>query len=606
MNQITQRIGIWFFTMTIFVAAIVVGLTSAKVNAATQTKRPNVVLVMTDDQGYGDLGCHGNPIIKTPNLDALHARSVRLTNFHVDPTCSPTRSALMSGRYSSRTGVWHTIMGRSMMHTDEVTIAEVFAGGGYRTGIFGKWHLGDNYPCRPQDQGFQEVLINGGGGVTQTPDFWDNDYFDDTYYHNGKPQKYTGYCTDIWFDNAIRFISENKDRPFFCYIPTNAPHGPFNVDKKYSDVYEQQGVPAARAKFWGMISNIDENMGRLQTALKDLGLAENTILVFMTDNGTAAGYRAQRRNRNQKKKTSAATGSVVEIGFNAGMRGTKGSEYDGGHRVPGFFHWPAGNIGGGKDVANLTAHVDMLPTLVDLCGLKLPSKNKLDGTSLVGLLTGDKNNTWPKRTLIVHSQRIEFPKKWRKAAVMTDRWRFVTDANRRELFDMQADPSQKTNVSEKHPHVFARLSKDYENWYEDISDRFEDYVRIGLGSPHENPARLTCHDWHTNGGPVPWNHGHIRRDLKSNGSWEVDVHQAGRYEITLRTRPKHVGHSLNSVKARIKLGDLERSKELPGSGVTSVTFSVTLKKGPEKFQSWLENKDGVSRGAYFVDVKRVE
>ena len=189
-----------------------------------EARRPNVVFVLTDDQGYGELGCHGNPIIQTPNLDKLHSQSVRLTNYHVDPTCSPTRSALMTGRYSSRVGVWHTVMGRSLLRRDEVTLADVFADNGYRTGIFGKWHLGDNYPYRPQDRGFQEVLTLGGGAISNTPDFWGNNYFDDMLRHNGKLEKCKGYCTDVFFNAALQFIETNRDRPFFAYIPTpNAP-----------------------------------------------------------------------------------------------------------------------------------------------------------------------------------------------------------------------------------------------------------------------------------------------------------------------------------------------------------------------------------------------
>ena len=295
----------------------------------------------------------------------LYGQSVRLTDFHVGPTCAPTRAALMTGRYCNRTGVWHTVMGRSLLRRDEVTMADVFAAGGYRTGIFGKWHLGDNYPFRPQDRGFQEVLVHGGGGVGQTPDYWGNDYFDDTYWHNGKPEKQAGYCTDVWFDGALRFIEANRDRPFFAYIATNAPHSPFNVAEQYSGPYMGKSVP--NANFYGMIANIDENMGRLLGKLKALGLEENTILIFMTDNGTAAGFQAGK-------------------GFNAGMRGTKGSEYDGGHRVPCFLRWPAGGLGGGKDVSRLTAHIDLLPTLIELCGLPQPAGVKFDGASLAPLL----------------------------------------------------------------------------------------------------------------------------------------------------------------------------------------------------------------------------
>ncbi len=288
-------------------------------------RAPNVVLVLTDDQGYGDLACLGNPILQTPNIDSLHRQSLRLTDFHVGPTCAPTRAALMTGRYCNRTGVWHTVMGRSLLRRDEVTMADVFAAGGYRTGVFGKWHLGDNYPYRPQERGFHEVLVHGGGGVGQTPDYWGNRYFDDAYWHNGVPEKQKGYCTDVWFEAALRFIETNRDRPFFAYIATNAPHSPYNVAEKYSGLYAGKDVP--NANFYGMITNIDENVGRLQSKLKALGLEENTILIFMTDNGTAAGFQGKRA-------------------FNAGMRGNKGSEYDGGHRVPCFIRWPAGGLGG--------------------------------------------------------------------------------------------------------------------------------------------------------------------------------------------------------------------------------------------------------------------
>ncbi|MCA9021466.1 MAG: sulfatase-like hydrolase/transferase, partial [Planctomycetaceae bacterium] len=213
--------------------------------------KPNILLIITDDQGYGDIAAHGNQMIKTPNLDQLYQKSLRLTNFHVDPTCAPTRSALMTGRYSTRTGVWHTIMGRSLMDTNEVTLAEVFKSNGYRTGLFGKWHLGDNYPLRPQDQGFDTVVQHGGGGVGQTPDYWQNDYFDDTYLRNGKPEKFQGYCTDIWFDETLKFIEEDSTKPFFAYLSTNAPHSPYLVDPKYSDPYEEKEVPKQMAAFYG-------------------------------------------------------------------------------------------------------------------------------------------------------------------------------------------------------------------------------------------------------------------------------------------------------------------------------------------------------------------
>lgn len=289
------------------------------------SKQPNVVLVITDDQGYGDLSCHGNPVLKTPNLDELHRDSIRLTDYHVAPTCSPTRAALLTGHWTNRTGVWHTIMGRSMLRHNEVTIGQILAEGGYHTGMFGKWHLGDNYPYRPEDRGFQEVLRHGGGGVGQTPDFWDNAYFDGSYFHNGKAVPVKGFCTDVFFDYAKKFIRsvKNSGKPFFVYLCTNAPHGPMHAPEKYSKPYEKQGVSVAN--FLGMIANIDDNVGAMRSFLKEEGLADDTIFIFTTDNGTSSGANIH----------------------NNGMRGRKGSEYDGGHRVPFFVHWPKGGRLGG-------------------------------------------------------------------------------------------------------------------------------------------------------------------------------------------------------------------------------------------------------------------
>lgn len=583
------------FLRTVGFAAASAGMVSvlpgcAVANQRERTKgmRPNVVLVMTDDQGYGDLACHGNQVIKTPNLDRLHGQSVRLTDFHVDPTCSPTRSALMTGHYSTRTGVWHTIMGRSLLGKHEVTMADVFSAGGYRTGVFGKWHLGDNYPFRPQDRGFQEVLVHGGGGVGQGPDYWGNDYFDDTYLHNGKPKKFSGYCTNVWFDGTMKFIEANKDRPFFCYLTTNAPHGPYNVGEKYKKMYEgKENVP--HAAFYGMITNIDENMGRLVKKLKELDLEENTILIFMTDNGTAAGFRQGK-------------------GFNAGMRGTKGSEYDGGHRVPCFIRWPGGGIGSGRDVGQLTSHIDLLPTLIGLCGVKEPRGVKFDGTSLVPLLKSDSVR-WPDRTLLVHSQRIEYPEKWRKSAVMTERWRLV---NGKELHDIKADPGQEKNLAEKHPKVVKKLRKAYEEWWTDLSRGFDEYCETVIGSDKENPVRLMSHDWHTP--RVPWHQGAVRSGMKANGFWAVEVERAGTYEFALRRWALEVdkpitaaianGKAIAAREARLKIADVDVTKPIP-KGAHAAIFRVKLKAGKTRLQTWFIDDKGESRGAYYVYVKRL-
>lgn len=567
-------------------------LTSAAVPAHAAARRPNVILVITDDQGYGDLACHGNPVIRTRHLDRLHSESVRFTNFHVDPLCSPTRSALMTGRYACRTGVWATIMGRSLLRRDEVSMAEVFSASGYRTGIFGKWHLGDNYPFRPQDRGFGEALVHGGGGVGQTPDYWGNTYFDDTYFRHGKPEKSRGYCTDVFFDAALRFIEAQRDRPFFVYLPTNAPHSPFNVAERYSRPYREQGLPAQLASFYGMITNIDENMGRLRASLKQLGLEDNTLLVWMTDNGSALGV-------------MRADGTSGFWGFNAGMRGAKGSPYEGGHRVPCFMRWPAAGIAGGRDIPRLAAHIDLLPTLIELAGLNSPRGVAFDGTSLAPLVT--VRGGLAERTLVVqvHQRQengkwaMEQPRQWLGSAVMTDRWRLV---NGGELYDLGADPGQTTDVAAGHAAVAAGLRKTYEDWYADVTRRAGEYCSIVLGSERENPVRLTCHDWH--GDVVPWNHATIRKMPVANGFWAVEVERPGRYEFTLRHWPVEEDLALKAVSARVRIADADHSVPVtPGS--SSVTLTADLKAGNTRLETWLTDRDGVSRGAFFVYVRRL-
>ncbi len=548
---------------------------------------PNVVLVMTDDQGYGDLACHGNPMIRTPNLDRLHAESVRLTDFHVSPLCTPTRAGLMTGQNPVRLGAWGTTWGRSLPHRDAITIADVFAESGYATGCFGKWHLGDNYPFRPQDRGFREVLIHGGGGVGQTPDYWGNDYFDDTYFHNGKPERFQGYCTDVWFDAALRFIEANRGRPFFAYVPTNAPHGPFNVAEKYSKLYrDNPDVP--NAAFYGMITNIDENIGRLVEELDELGIAENTILIFTTDNGTAAGFRGAK-------------------GFNAGMRGTKGSLYEGGHRVPCFLRWPKGGLVGPRDVDVLAAHVDMLPTLIDLCRLKRPEGARFDGISLAPLLTGGAERLPQREIFVQFRQSADPPEKW-KAAVLTERWRLVGG---KELYDVDADFGQEKDVAKRHPNVVERLRKAYETWWNEVSPAFDSYCEIVLGADEENPARLTGFDWHTRS---PWNQGAIRAGVVANGFWAVEIVRDGTYEFTLRRWPAEVdapitaaipgGKAIAATTARLKIGELDLNKPIP-QDAAAVTFRVDLKAGKTKLQTWLlDDASGQSRGAYYVEVRK--
>lgn len=526
------------------------------------TEKPNVIIVITDDQGYGDLGFTGNPAIKTPNIDKLRSQGTLLNDFHVDPTCAPTRSALMTGRYSNRVGVWHTVQGRNMLRRREITMANIFSDNGYTTGLFGKWHLGDVYPYRPEDRGFQHTVYHQAGGVGQAPDYWGNDYFDDTYIVNGKPTRLAGFCTDVWFGEGMKFIHENKDKPFFAYISLNAPHKPLYCPLEYSDPYE--GDPrVSHPEFYGMVTNIDDNMAKLMDMLETEGLADNTILIFMTDNGTAAGLAGKR-------------------GYDGGMRGSKNSEYDGGHRVPFILRWPNGKIEAGKSVERITAHLDILPTFIDLCNLKAPEID-FDGSSLSELLYGDGKD-WPERALVVESQRVVDPIKWRKSAVMTDQWRLI---NGEELYDIEADPKQAKDVAEQYPEVFKRMRAEYDTFWKDVSQEHNLISYMVVGSDEAPIVALSSHDWLLDQLP-PWNQTHIiNGSVAVESFWALEVEQAGEYEISLRRWPVEAdkginddtyGKGYNYKQARMRIGDVDVTKDIP-KGAKEVTFKVALEKG---------------------------
>jgi arylsulfatase A-like enzyme len=566
-------------------------------------QRPNVVFIITDDQGYGDLACHGNPIINTPHLDQLHAKSTRLTNFHVGPTCAPTRAGIMTGRYCNCTGVWHTIGGRSLLRNDETTMADIFRANGYRTGMFGKWHLGDNYPFRPHNRGFDEALYHGGGGISQTPDYWGNDYFDDTYWRNGVEESFEGYCTDIWFEQATKFIHKHRDQPFFCYIPTNAPHGPFRVPQKYAAPYIDQQVPESRANFYGMITNIDENIGRLRQELEQLEIADNTIFIFMTDNGSAEGCQLDQDQ-------------FVINGFNAGMRGKKGSEYEGGHRVPIFLHWPNGGHTSGNEIDDLTANIDLLPTLIDLCNVDPPETADFHGISLASRLRFEINQL-TERVIVTDSQRVERPIKWKQSATMNQRWRLI---NGRELYDILLDPEQRQDLADQHPEVVQDLCQHYENWWDLVSPRFDEECPIIVGSDQEQISLLTSHDWH--GQQHAWNQGQIRQGLVCNGYWAVDFAHDGEYHFELRRWPKEEdrrltegipgdkidlyngGKALELQSATIKIGEYQQTQTISTSD-KSVSFTFQLSAGETRLQTYLTDSGGLIIGAYYVYASRI-
>ncbi|MEM0968436.1 MAG: arylsulfatase [Verrucomicrobiota bacterium] len=572
-------------------------------SAVTLQASPNVVIVITDDQGYPDIGAHGNPIIKTPHLDQLWGESVRLEDYHVAPTCSPTRAGFLTGRWTNRTGVWHTIMGRSMLRENEVTLAQHLKEGGYATGMFGKWHLGDNYPFRPEDRGFEEVLRHGGGGVGQTPDYWDNAYFDGSYFHNGVAVPVKGFCTDVYFEYAKAFIKTQKEagKPFFAYITTNAPHGPMHAPERYQKLYPE--LSEKDQSYYGMISNIDDNVGALRAYLEGEELAENTIFIFTTDNG-----------------------SVGTKLYDANMRGGKGSEYDGGHRVPFFCYWPAGELEQ-RVVTQLSGHVDVVPTILDLCGVdSAPHSPRVDGVSLRPLLEG-RAKSWPDRILVTDSQRVKDPIKWRKSSTMRGPWRLI---NGEQLYHVKNDPKQAKDVASDHPEVVQELRDFYDAWWADLEPSFSIPAKIILGNDAENPSRLTSHDWITVGS-TPWNQGHVRSGLDKEGTqgfWYVQVERGGEYEVELRRWPREAkqpidqglpagepvpgqqafretpGRAISDIeKASVEIGETKVVVDVP-AGSEFVRMSLQIPAGDYKLWAKFHRNDGSEMGAYYAYVRR--
>lgn len=558
---------------------------------------PNVIIVLTDDQGYGDLSSHGNPVLKTPTLDRLREGSVRLTDFHVAPMCTPTRSQLMSGRDALVNGAMNVSSGRTPMRADLPTMADVFAASGYATGIFGKWHLGDTYPYRPNDRGFQEAVWFPSSHIGSASDYWNNDYYSDTYRYNGRLQKYEGYCTDVFFDQAMQWMRARAAarEPFFTYLPTNAPHGPLFVPQQYSAAYA--GQPRNVANFFGMIGNIDQNMARLERMLQETGLADNTVLIFMTDNGGTTGVNVH----------------------NAGMRGSKISLFDGGHRVPCFIRWPQGGLKGGREISELTEVQDILPTLVDLCGLKPLEGAEFDGASLAGVLRG----TQPRlqdRMLVSQYGRMDVTRpQWGDCAVLWGKWRLVSTT---ELYDISKDPGQQHDVAAENRGIAARMRDHYDRWWKNVEPRLHSFQPVHVGSDRESPVLISPTEW----ADSFFDQGNqVRAGLRRNGQWNLQVDRDGMYEFRLRRwaveadlpmrapAPAHRGEcgeypagvALPIGKAALQVGFQTLSKQV-GPGDHEVVFQSRLGFGRTLLQTWFYDDAGAEiSGAYYVYARRL-
>jgi len=444
--------------------------------AAAEPAKPNVVIFLADDLAYGDIAYHGNPIVKTPNIDRFANESVELTQFHVSPVCSPTRASLMTGRYNFRTGVADVFGNATKMDPSELTMAEQLRSAGYSTGLFGKWHLGDDEKRNPNAQGFDEALTYHGSTLG-------GGYFNPKLVHNGKPEKHTGYCMDIFTDAAISFIREHKSEPFFVYLPANLIHSPLQVSSKLVAEYDNLGLNDSTEKIYGMVSSLDGNFGRLRAALRELGLEENTLLIFTSDNGPCSDSKPLDR-------------------FTAGLHGLKGTVYENGIRVPYFMRWPVG-FKSPATITRLAAHVDILPTIMEACGVKPASAVKLDGQSLMPLLR-NLSAEWPDRTFVFQWDSGQVPRRGQAFTVLTERWKLVQpcgmDARdqkhirnryaelcrlqgrgersiegpaRYELYDIAADPGETKDLAADHPDIVEKMKKQYEAWFDDVAARWD-------------------------------------------------------------------------------------------------------------------------------------
>jgi arylsulfatase A len=577
-------------------------------SCTTRRRQPNIILIMTDDQGYGDLGCHGNKRLRTPSLDRLYSESVRFTHFYTCALCSPTRASLLTGRYNYRTGVVDTWVGQALMSTEELTIAELLKGAGYRTGMFGKWHLGDNFPLRSLDQGFEESLVHNDGLIGSISDPADNHYDDPVLQHNGRPKKFTGYCTDIFFSAALDFISADRSRPFFVYLATNVPHYPLEVADSYAVPYREMGFDEKTSRTYGMIANLDENVGRLLERLQEWKLEDDTVVIFMSDNGPQHGDR-----------------------YNAGLRDIKGSMYDGGIKVPFFVRWPR-RLAAGRDVARIAAHIDVLPTLLELGGVSPPAGVKLDGRSLVSLLQGGGSAEWTDRMLFFQQCRpdpegIDRPRPFTHCAVRSQRYKIVMTAadpaeqetraiglEDTQLFDMAADPGEQNDIAREHPGIVGEMRAAYEAWFKDVTQGIRSPVRIPLGDPAANPATLTSQDICGSGAPqLPFSWGGARRllagELRGSGYWNVEIVRRGTYELTYRLGPDGADWipPLKPGRAQLKLGSTEYETEIP-LDAKEVRFRLELEAGPGELEAYLtgQRTDGQRVSPFFVDVLYLE
>ncbi len=584
--------------VVVFVAGlgIVGGNAISAINKPVSNNKPNVILILTDDAGIGDFGFNGNPLVQTPNLDKLAARSTRFTNFYVSPVCAPTRSSIMTGKYAETTGVYDTYNGGAIMATEEVTIAEILKENGYRTAIFGKWHLGDNYPFRPVDQGFTESFVFKGGGMGQPGDYdnyfaGDSAYFNPVMYRNEEKVRTKGYCSDIFTDEAIRFVRDNKSRPFFAYLAFNAPHTPLQVPSAYSDRYKnltandlksagkhpspamtEKDMEDAR-KVYAMMTNIDDNIGRLLKELESQDLLNNTVLLFLSDNGP-------QQNR-----------------YRMGLRGKKSQVYQGGIKVPCLISLP-GTFPENKEISQTVAHIDLLPTLLELCKIRLPEKLVIDGRSMLPLLNNNES-AFKNRTLFFEWGR-GFPIPYQNFTAMNDRYKLVGNTYLQrgtegfELFDLLNDPSESKNILNENKQIAEKLKQEMEDWYfMTVKHPNNRKVQAAIvGTKFENPVVLNRND--AKGAPGIWAQEEIF------GYWDIAVAEAGIYSVAAR----FISEIKEPGTLYVKMYPFQYATDSPGKTDLISLKNLHLDAGNYRLEIYYQTKSGKSIFPLFTSIER--
>ena len=536
--------------------------------------RPNVIIIFTDDQGYGDLSCHGNPILETPNFDKLHSESVRFDNFHVAPVCTPSRSELMTGLYAMRNKAGMVPAGRNLMRRDIVTMPEVFAANGYETGLFGKWHLGDTYPHRPMDRGFQRVVWHKGWGLASEIEY-DNDYYYTRYLDEMEVKYSDRFCANLWFDEAMKWMDQQiaAKQPFFSYIALNTPHSPFHALEKDYDKYKDHVDDPNVAHFFGLISNADDNYGRLDSWLEMRGIKDDTIIVFMNDNGSSRGDKI----------------------YNAGMRGKKGSGYEGGHRAICFIRWPNGGLGAPRTVNNLSHITDILPTFTDLLDFDVPeTEDPFDGVSLKPIIRNLDTIDENRKVIVQFGGRVR-PQKYYRSCVIWKNWRLNGEE---ELYELGSDPGQKKDVSTQHPEVVRELKRHYDAYWASIEDSIDVIEPVVIGNPAEPFTDLTSNNWVE----VDFdNRGRVAGANSMGGIWEIEVEKAGAYLVRLSRWPLYMDRSLSSIGPAETIGGMpiDPGRALPiESGSLSVDGNKPIVAKPIASDSFIEMRIELSEGQH--------